>query len=335
MLGATRPSRPGRIGRAPARAAVETLGDAVEPRWVAAALLHDVGKAETTFGVIRRSLATVVATGAGPRRARAIPGAIGRYVNHDELGAQRLRAAGARPEAVAWAAVHHRRDALARLRHSRRDLRGAGRGGWRTEPGLNSGRKRADTRNVRQPTDSSYFVRIGGEPYAGHGPDNRAIDGRTGLGSAGPVTKRRRRRGMHGRAILILLVVAGLGSWTYWASQRPGGVSGTVHGWIDDVRGKVDSVSTDPDLATARRYFNGQYAGSNAYPQMTEADLAAAGIGVGVNVEWCNSQAVVIQGASGGGTVSRLLVSGHDLGELKGKYDCPADLTKPLPWKRA
>jgi hypothetical protein len=66
---------------------------------------------------------------------------------------------------------------------------------------------------------------------------------------------------------------------------------------------------------------------------MSESDLAAAGIGVGVDVEWCSAQAVVIQGASGGGTVSRLLLAGHDLGELTGKFDCPADLAKPAPWK--
>jgi len=89
-------------------AELDGAGEATDSRWVAAALLHDVGKAETTLGVIGRSLATAAAAVAGPRRARAFPGAFGRYVNHDELGAQRLRAAGARPEAVSWAAAHHR-----------------------------------------------------------------------------------------------------------------------------------------------------------------------------------------------------------------------------------
>jgi hypothetical protein len=199
---------------------------------------------------------------------------------------------------------------------------------------VNSRRERADTCVVRQPTDS-YFVKLGEDPYGGNGPNNRAAVGRTGLGFAAPNTKRRRRRRPRGRVVLIMVLVIGLGSWAYWASQRPGGVSGTVNGWIDHVRGKVDSVSTDPDLAKARRFFTGQYVATNAYPQMSESDLAGAGIGVGVDVEWCNSQAVVIQGASGGGTVSRLLLAGHDFGELTGKYGCPADLSKPLPWKRA
>jgi len=80
-----------------------------DPDWIAAALLHDIGKTETDLGTIGRSLATVAAMFAGERRARAWSGGFGRYVNHDELGARRLEAAGARPEAVAWARAHHRR----------------------------------------------------------------------------------------------------------------------------------------------------------------------------------------------------------------------------------
>jgi hypothetical protein len=159
------------------------------------------------------------------------------------------------------------------------------------------------------------------------------VVGRDLLGAAGPVRKRRRRRTPPSRALLLTLLLLSVGAWTYWASQRPGGVSGTVNGWITHVRGKVDSVSTDPDLGTARRYFNGQYTKSRSYPHMSESDLTSAGIGVGVNVEWCSTQAVVLQGASGGGTVSRLLLAGKDLGELTGKYGCPADLAHPTPWK--
>jgi putative nucleotidyltransferase with HDIG domain len=102
--------RLGRADRAESLATARALGPESEPRWVAAALLHDVGKAETTLGPNGRALATVVATLAGRRRARTWANAIGRYVNHDELGAARLREAGARPETVAWAAAHHRRE---------------------------------------------------------------------------------------------------------------------------------------------------------------------------------------------------------------------------------
>ena len=54
-----------------ARRARGALGADADPRWVAAALLHDVGKAETGLGPFGRSVATVVAAG---RRARAGPG---------------------------------------------------------------------------------------------------------------------------------------------------------------------------------------------------------------------------------------------------------------------
>ncbi len=94
---------------ATARAALEALGTDADPAWVAAALLHDVGKAETRLGSVGRAWATVTAGLVGHRRARAWPNAMGRYVNHDELGAERLRQAGARKETVAWAGAHHRR----------------------------------------------------------------------------------------------------------------------------------------------------------------------------------------------------------------------------------
>lgn len=105
-----------RLGRADraesvatARAAREMLGTEADAGVLAAALLHDVGKAETGLGPIGRAAATVVATVAGPRRARRWTNPIGRYVNHDRLGAERLRAADARPIAVMWAGVHHLR----------------------------------------------------------------------------------------------------------------------------------------------------------------------------------------------------------------------------------
>ena len=201
---------------------------------------------------------------------------------------------------------------------------------------MNSGADRADRANVRQPTDA-YFVRLDvesadGHAPSGHGPDGHAPVGREGLGSPGPKRHRRRRR-LHGRAVCLVVVAAGLGAWFSWAAQRPGGVSGTVNGWISNVRGDVARMSADPDIAQARRYYNGQHEATGVYPHLTEADLAAVGIGVGVNVDWCNPQAVVIEGASGGGNSSRLLLSGKDLGELPGKFGCPADLADPTPWK--
>ena len=95
---------------ATARGTLAALGPDADPTWLAAALLHDVGKAQTGLGAVGRACATVAAGVAGHRRARAWPGRAGRYVNHDELGARRLREAGARPEVVAWADAHHRRE---------------------------------------------------------------------------------------------------------------------------------------------------------------------------------------------------------------------------------
>jgi hypothetical protein len=74
-------------------------------RWVvAAALLHDVGKAEASLGVLGRSVATLVEL-AGVRRA---PGRLGRYLHYPERGAARLAAAGSDARVVAWAREHHR-----------------------------------------------------------------------------------------------------------------------------------------------------------------------------------------------------------------------------------
>ena len=92
-----------------ARTTLGVLGPDGDPIWIAAALLHDVGKADSGLRSGGRALATLTAGLVGHGRARAWTNAVGRYVNHDELGAQRLRQAGARAEAVAWAAAHHRR----------------------------------------------------------------------------------------------------------------------------------------------------------------------------------------------------------------------------------
>ena len=115
-----------RLGRADQAESVATgraatgllRGDAdpdwADPEWIAAALLHDIGKAETSLGTVGRSFATVAAMIVGQRRARAWTGSFGRYVNHDELGSARLAQAGARSAAVSWAAVHHRPERWAR-----------------------------------------------------------------------------------------------------------------------------------------------------------------------------------------------------------------------------
>ncbi len=87
-----------------------------DPRWLAAALLHDTGKLDAGLGVVGRSVATIVASLAGtPRveRWRGRGGWRGRvadYRVHDEHGAARIRAAGGREEAARWAYAHHHAD---------------------------------------------------------------------------------------------------------------------------------------------------------------------------------------------------------------------------------
>ena len=112
----------GRADRAEAVAVARRLevalagtADAANKNWIAAALLHDVGKQASAYGPIGRALVTVIVAVAGGERARgwAIePGRVrarmGRYAAHDEVGGDLLRLAGARPEAVAWAEAHHR-----------------------------------------------------------------------------------------------------------------------------------------------------------------------------------------------------------------------------------
>jgi hypothetical protein len=94
-----------------ARRVQAELGD--DQRVLAAALLHDVGKADARLGPVGRALATVAGGIAGHEIAPAWQqrGGVARrfalYLRHDEIGAGILRMAEARPEAVAWSAAHH------------------------------------------------------------------------------------------------------------------------------------------------------------------------------------------------------------------------------------
>ena len=87
-----------------------------EERWLAVALLHDVGKLDAGLGVAGRSLATVLGALAGRARVERWTYTKGfrlrtaTYLHHDERGAARIRAAGGRDEAARWALAHHHRD---------------------------------------------------------------------------------------------------------------------------------------------------------------------------------------------------------------------------------
>lgn len=84
-----------------------------DPRWLAAALLHDVGKLDAGLTVVGRVVATVAGGAAGHEWAepwsmkRGFTRRVGLYLRHPELGATRIRVQGGREEAARWAAAHH------------------------------------------------------------------------------------------------------------------------------------------------------------------------------------------------------------------------------------
>ncbi len=103
-----------------ARNAVRLLGAEQPPRdFIAAALLHDVGKVESSFGTFARVGITLAALAVGRPRLLRWAGApsekggpssrarVGLYLTHDLLGAALLDRAGSEPLTVSWAAEHH------------------------------------------------------------------------------------------------------------------------------------------------------------------------------------------------------------------------------------
>jgi hypothetical protein len=141
---------------------------------------------------------------------------------------------------------------------------------------------------------------------------------------------KRRRRRLRLRPSVVFLVA--LAAWCGWASQRQGGISGTINGWINHVRGDVAQISADPDLHRGAAYYNAQFKVDDAYPQLSD-DQISTEIGIGIKAVWCSQQAVVLQGAAGGGWQSVLLLNGRDLGTVQGARGCPGNLTAPAPWK--
>jgi hypothetical protein len=85
---------------------------------LAAALLHDVGKVESSLGTFSRVAATLLAMGLGRQRAtswRPGPGTgrpswkarVALYLEHDRLGADLLERAGSDELTSTWARQHH------------------------------------------------------------------------------------------------------------------------------------------------------------------------------------------------------------------------------------
>lgn len=99
-----------RHSAAVARAVRIELGDRATRPVVAAALLHDAGKAASGLRTPGRVVATLVGRSRGARwQGRGgYRGRIAAYLVHDELGAALLDDAGSDPFTIAWAREHHR-----------------------------------------------------------------------------------------------------------------------------------------------------------------------------------------------------------------------------------
>jgi hypothetical protein len=99
------------------RDASRLLGAQAPPRqFVAAALLHDVGKVEARLGTFSRVAVTLAALVVGRRRLievtreappRSLKGRARLYLEHDKVGGSLLRRAGSEPFTVEWAEQHH------------------------------------------------------------------------------------------------------------------------------------------------------------------------------------------------------------------------------------
>jgi hypothetical protein len=93
-------------------AGTEYAGD---DRWLAAALLHDIGKIDAHLSVFGRVAATMAGlsmsreAAADWSRGRGFRRRIGLYLRHPEVGADRIAIIGGQPVAVTWARVHHDR----------------------------------------------------------------------------------------------------------------------------------------------------------------------------------------------------------------------------------
>jgi hypothetical protein len=182
--------------------------------------------------------------------------------------------------------------------------------------------------------DVSYFVTLDAPPdtQGRHVPLERSWN--EPPRPVEPGRKRRRRRPIKIRPIgLVLLALLG---WVAWAYTTPGGPTARINDWISHTRGDVAAFGIGQGLGQTTTYFNGLYATQGSYPDMTDTAIQEdpnAGFGLSMKFMWCSSQAVVLQSLAAGGTVSRLLVAGREVGEVNGAYGCPANMAKPVPWK--
>jgi hypothetical protein len=208
---------------------------------------------------------------------------------------------------------------------------------------VNPAAGRADTSQVPYQSETSYFVRLDAPPPSSRQTplqrerwDEPAapVGGPPGRWKEPKQRKRRPKRRIEIRPVtVVVLLVAG---WLAWAYTTPGGPSARVRGWIDHTRTDVADVSLGPGLHKTANYFNGLYATQGSYPQLSETQLQEdpnTAFGINMGYQWCSPGAVVLSSNGAGGSVSRLLLAGKDLGNVNGVHGCPENLRKPRPWK--
>jgi hypothetical protein len=145
-----------------------------------------------------------------------------------------------------------------------------------------------------------------------------------------PVRRPRRRGRFHQLPWLRVCLLLALGAWFVWAQSTPGGVSARINGFIDHVRGDVETATVDPQIRSAADAFNAAYHRDGRYP--ASIDVFSSDLAPSVDADVCNGRAVVLVGESGRGTVSRLLLDGKVVGDVMGRQPCPSNLAKPAPW---
>jgi hypothetical protein len=198
---------------------------------------------------------------------------------------------------------------------------------------VNRAGSRADTPEVPYKTDGPpYFVNLDTPSAPSRttplGREARyAEDARAPL----PVHKPRKRKVRVRPAWIFVIAVA---SWFGWAYTTPGGPSARIGGWIDHTRGIVAEASVNPDVRRSAQYFNGLYASQGRYPVLSDSEIQASpGFGLSERLIYCGPRAIVLQSLSSGGSLSRLLLAGDDLGNVSNRVDCPTNLSDPAPWK--
>jgi HD domain len=84
-----------------------------DDRWIAAALLHDIGKLEADPSLLERAAATLASRLVSVARARrwtvsakGVRRRVGTYLLHGEIGARMIRDAGGREDVARWAEIH-------------------------------------------------------------------------------------------------------------------------------------------------------------------------------------------------------------------------------------